>query len=151
MLKMSPKKLTYLQATEERIENRRIDIQTKKLAKIQGPRFWFEKSRKDLEFAFKLNEITNEGDTDAGEKMKDDFEAKEAKIEELKKKLMAAKEDSMAIQNRNDTSEAPMKEKPSKDLENEISKAQVTSLDLDEREERLTMRERMAKKTNDKE
>ena len=121
------------------------------MAKIQGPRFWFEKSRKDLEFAFKLNEITNEGDTDAGEKMKDDFEAKEAKIEELKKKLMAAKEESMTIQNHNASDEAPMKEKPSKDLENEISKAQVTSLDLDEREERLTMRERMAKKTNDKE
>ena len=141
--------LSKLKATEERIENRRNDIQTKKIATIQGPRFWFEKSRRDCELTLKLNQVS--GDTDAGEKMKDDFEAKEAKVEELKKKLQEAKEKSIAIRNRNDTSEAPMKEKPTKNLENEISRAQVISLDLDEREERLTMRERLAKKNNNKE
>ena len=54
--------------------------------------------------------------------------------------------DAASIEAKNKAMEAQLKNNPLKDLEDKISKQQMLTFDLDEREERLSMRQRLANK-----
>ena len=78
------------------------------------------------------------------EKVHSSFEEKEKILEDLKLRLQKSQDLAASIDAKNQEIKLAMADKPLNEIEQSLAREQMRSMDLDEKEERLTMRQRLA-------
>ena len=82
------------------------------------------------------------------EKVHSSFEEKEKILEDLKLRLQKSQDFAASIDAKNQEIKLAMADKPLNEIEQSLAREQMRSMDLDEKEERLTMRQRLANRNN---
>jgi len=123
--------LHSLKSMGESLEAMEEKIQDKKVEGIENSRFWIEKSRKDAELMMKL---------------KMSGEEKEERLTMRQRMAMPPDNGRLAasIDAKNQEIKLAMADKPLNEIEQSLAREQMRSMDLDEKEERLAMRQRLA-------
>ena len=106
-------------------------------------RFWIEKSRKDAELMMKLKMSGGENQ-DIFEKVHSSFEEKEKILEELKLRLKKSQDLAISLEAKNQGIKSAMADRSLNDIEQSLAREQMRSMDLDEKDERLAIRQRLA-------
>jgi len=140
--------LHSLKSMGESLEAMEEKIQDKKVEGIENSRFWIEKSRKDAELMMKLKMSGGGNNQDLIEKVHSSFEEKERILEDLKLRLQKSQDLAASIDAKNQEIKLAMADKPLNEIEQSLAREQMRSMDLDEKEERLTMRQRLANRNN---
>ena len=81
------------------------------------------------------------------EKVHSSFEEKEKILEDLKLKLQKSRDVVASLEAKNREIEVAMADKPMNEIEQSLEREQTRSMDLDEKEERLVLRQRLANRT----
>merc|ERR1711953_1092631 len=140
--------LQSLKSMGESLEAMEEKIQDKKVEGIENSRFWIEKSRKDAELMMKLKMSGGGNNQDLIEKVHSSFEEKERILEDLKLRLQKSQDLAASMDAKNQEIKLAMADKPLNEIEQSLAREQMRSMDLDEKEERLTMRQRLANRNN---
>ena len=82
------------------------------------------------------------------EKAHSSFKEKERILEDLKLRLQKSQDLAASIDAKNQEIKLAMADKPLNEIEQSLAREQMRSMDLDEKEERLTMRQRLANRNN---
>merc|ERR1719242_1059232 len=140
--------LHSLKSMGELLDAMEEKIQDKKVEGNENSRFWIEKSRKDAELMMKLKMSGGGNNQDLIEKVHSSFEEKERILEDLKLRLQKSQDLAASMDAKNQEIELAMADKPLNEIEQSLAREQMRSMDLDEKEERLTMRQRLANRNN---
>jgi len=127
--------LHSLKSMGESLEAMEEKIQDKKVEGIENSRFWIEKSRKDAELMMKLKM--------SGEEKEERLTMRQCMAMPPDNGRLAA-----SIDAKNQEIKLAMADKPLNEIEQSLAREQMRSMDLDEKEERLTMRQRLANRNN---
>ena len=87
------------------------------------------------------------GNQELIEKVHSSFEEKEKILEDLKLRLQKSRDVVASLEAKNREIEVAMADKPMNEIEQSIEREQTRSMDLDEKEERLVLRQRLANRT----
>ena len=107
-------------------------------------RLWIEKSRNGAELMMKLKMSGVNGNQDIFEKVHSSFEEKEKILEELKLRLKKSQAMAVSMEAKNREIEFAMADKSLNEIEQSLAREQMRSMDLDEKDERLAIRQRLA-------
>merc|ERR1712062_74904 len=138
--------LHSLKSIGELLDAMEEKIQDKKVEGIENSRFWIEKSRKDAQLMMKLK-MSGEGNQELIEKVHSSFEEKEKILEDLKLRLQKSRDVVASVEAKNREIEIAMADRPMNEIEQSLEREQTRSMDLDEKEERLVLRQRLANRT----
>ena len=87
------------------------------------------------------------GNQELIEKVHSSFEEKEKILEDLKLRLQKSRDMAASVEAKNRKIEIAMADKPMNEIEQSLVREQTRSMDLDEKEERLVLRQRLANRT----
>merc|ERR1712141_183857 len=135
--------LHSLKSMGESLEAMEEKIQDKKVEGVENSRFWIEKSRKDAELMMKLKMSGGENQ-DIFEKVHSSFEEKEKILEELKLRLKKSQDLAVSMEAKYREIEFAMADKSLNEIEQSLAREQIRSMDLDEKDERFAIRQRLA-------
>merc|ERR1719479_373876 len=134
--------LHSLKSMGELLDAMEEKIQDKKVEGIENSRFWIEKSRKDAQLMMKLKMSGGEYQ-DIFEKVHSSFEEKEKILKELKLRLKKSQDLAISMEAKNQGIKSAMADRSLNDIEQSLAREQMRSMDLDEKDERLAIRQRL--------